>query len=79
MWDGKDNAVPLEHLALLREGIELYAMPEHEVMVAQWKAGAVREPTLRAEFSARTGMRRFTPYRLEVSYPFGAPRYRGRT
>ena len=75
MWDGKDNAVPLEHLALLREGIELYAMPEHEVMVAQWKVGAVREHMLRAEFSARTGMRRFTPYRLEVSYPFGPPKY----
>ena len=79
MWDGKNNSVPLEQWALLREGIELYAMPKHEVMVAQWKAGAVREPTLRVEFSARTGMRRFTPYRLEVSYPFGAPRYRGRT
>jgi len=74
------NNVPLqlEQISLLRDGSAIYRSPDHEVIYAQWKNGAVREEKLRSEFGAKLTRCSFETHLLRESYPFVKPRYAGR-
>ncbi|MHB1938360.1 MAG: hypothetical protein ACYCOR_17525 [Acidobacteriaceae bacterium] len=77
-WERNEAALPFAQLALLQEGGQLYRLPAHEVIYAQWKSGAVKEQALWAEFSPSLGSNHFEVYLLKNTYPFRSFRYAGR-